>query len=118
MGENARLLTAGKYCDRDILITSPKVETAKFIKVASDYQCVRAVTTIDITNIEGWEQITADDIYLVIKSVKSTASGTFSSGASCYPIMEYSNGKISLNRNALSGSLVVTFVLDIYILML
>ncbi len=87
----------------------------KITKVASDFVCERTVKTINITSFEGWESVTADNIFYVTKSVKSTASGTFSSGAACDVTMTYSNGVISLNRAGLSGSLVLTFVMDVYI---
>lgn len=113
-----RLKTAGKYCDRDIVVTSPKVEIPegyRFVKVASDFNCVRAVSTIDIKSYDWYKSVTVNDIYCVTKAIKSTASGTFTKGDSCSPIISYSNGVISLNRGAIDGSLVVTFVMDVYV---
>ena len=91
------------------------LESYRFVKVASDFNCVRAVTTIDIKSYDWYKSVTVNDIYCVTKKIKSTASGTFSSGASCSPIISYSNGVISLNREAISGSLVITFVMDVYV---
>lgn len=117
-GNSIRLLTAGKYCDRDIIVSSPEVEGQEgytFVKVASDFECVRAVTTIDITSYDWWKSVKAENIYCVTKSVKSTASGTFSKNATCDPVIAYSNGIISLNRTAISGSLVISFIMDVYV---
>lgn len=95
--------------------TMEKTEGYRFVKVASNFNCVRAVTTIDIKSYDWYKSVTVNNIYCVTKSIKSTASGTFSSGSSCAPIISYSNGVISLNREAVSGSLVLTFVMDVYV---
>lgn len=87
------------------------------VKVASDFVCERSAKTIDITSHAGWESVTADDIFYVTKAVKSTATGSFTSGASCPITMSYSNGVISLNRGTLDGSLVLTFTMDVYVAM-
>ena len=117
-GTSVRLLTGGKYCDRDIIVSSPKSEAKEgyiFAKIASDFECVRAVKTIDITSYEWWKSVTLENIYCVTKSVKATTAGTFPKNATCSPIVKYSNGVISLNRGAIDGSLVVSFIMDIYI---
>lgn len=115
-GESKRLLTAGKYCDRDIVVSSPAIGDAyKFVKIADNFECVRAVKTIDIKSYEWWESVALENIYCVIRNVKSTAAGTFPKNATCGPIVSYSNGTISLNRGAIDGSLVVSFFLDVYI---
>lgn len=117
-GDSVRLLTAGKYCDRDIVVTASEVELPdayRFVKVASDFECARAVKTISITSYDWWESVTVNDIYCVTKSVKSTTAGTFAKNDSVGPIISYSNGVISLNRGALSGSLVVSLFMDVYI---
>lgn len=115
-GNSIRLLTEGKYCDRDIIVSSPEIEKGYAItKIASDYECVRAVTTIDIKSYDWWKSVTANDIYYVTKGVKATTAGTFPRNAVCSPIISYSNGVISLNRSAIDGSLVVTFIMDIWV---
>ena len=108
-------ITAHDASGNPITGTMAKAEGYRFVKVASDFNCVRAVTTIDIKSYDWYKSVTVNDIYCVTKKIKSTASGTFSSGASCSPIISYSNGVISLNREAISGSLVITFVMDVYI---
>ena len=117
-GSSVRLLTAGKYCPEDIIVSSPEVtipDAYRFVKIASDFECARAVKTIDITSYDWWESVKLENIYCVTKCVKSTTSGTFSSGASCSILISYSDGVISLNRDAISGSLVISFIMDVYI---
>ena len=87
------------------------------VKVASDFVCERTAKTINITSFPGWESVTAENIFYVTKAVKSTATGSFASGATCSITMSYSNGIISLNRGTLDGSLVLTFTMDVYVAM-
>lgn len=107
--------TAHDASGNQITGTMSKAEGYRFVKIASDFNCVRAVTTIDIKSYDWYKSVTVNDIYCVTKGVKSTAAGTFPKGATCSPIISYSNGVISLNRGAIDGSLVVTFIMDIYI---
>lgn len=107
--------TAHDASGNPITGTMSKAEGYRFVKVASDFNCVRAVTKIDITSYDWYKSVTVNDIYCVTKTIKSTASGTFTKGDSCSPIISYSNGVISLNRGAFDGSLVVTFVMDVYV---
>lgn len=108
-------ITAHDASGNQITGTMSKADGYIFVKVASNFECVRAVKTIDIKSYEWYKSVTVNDIYCVTKSVKATTAGTFPKGASCSPIISYSNGIISLNRGAIDGSLVITFVMDVYI---
>ena len=108
-------VTAHDASGNPITGTMPKAEGYRFVKVASDFNCVRAVKTIDIKSYDWYKSVTVNDIYCVTKGVKATTAGTFPRGETCSPIVSYSNGVISLNRGAIDGSLVITFIMDVYI---
>lgn len=118
-GNSIKLHTAGKYCNKDIIVSSPEVEPvikgSKPIKIATDFECIRTATTIDLTSYDWWQSITLDDIFCVTKKIVATASGSLSKNAECSPEISYSNGILSLNRTGLSGSLVLSFIMDIYV---
>lgn len=118
-GNSKRLLTAGKYCDRDIVVTTSGGGGSGYIfeKIASDYECVRAVTTISLKSYDWWQSVTVENIYCVTKQIVATAAGSFSKNATCEIEISYSNGVISLNRTGLSGSLVLSFIMDIYVIL-
>lgn len=107
--------TAHDASGNQITGTLSPAEGYRFVKVASDFNCVRAVTTIDIKSYDWYKSVTVNDIYCVTKGVKATTAGTFPRNATCSPIVSYSNGVISLNRGAIDGSLVITFIMDVYI---
>lgn len=86
-----------------------------FVKVASDFECIRSTSTIDITSFEWWKYVTLENIHCVTKNILCTTTGTFSSGATCTPIVSYSNGIITLNRTSFSGNLAVSLIMDVYV---
>lgn len=88
-----------------------------FEKVASDFQCVRTESTLDIRSYDWWDSVALENIYCVITNILCTTTGTFSANATCSPVIKYADGIITLNRTQFSGNLAVTLVMDVYIAM-
>ena len=112
-GKSVRLLTGGKYCDRNILVTAPNTDDGLFIKVGS-MECGYNPTTLSIKGYDWWEKVTAADIYFVPTSFTVTATDSITAGT--YNInMSYANGVISAWRDSIPGKVGIAFAMDVYI---
>ena len=112
-GKSVRLLTEGKYCDRNILVTAPDTQDGLFTKAGS-MEVGYNHTTLSITGLDGWETVTANDIYFVPTAFTVTATGNITAGT-YYVRMTYSNGVIEAWRDSVPGQVGIAFAMDVYI---
>lgn len=112
-GNQIKLLTAGKYCDRDILVKALSDNSGVFKKVGS-MECGYTPTTLDITSYPWWQDITEDNIYLVPTAFTVTATGNITAGT-YYIRMSYSNGIITAQRDSVPGAVGIMFTMDVYV---
>lgn len=114
-GKSVRLLTGGKYCDRNILVTAPNTDDGLFIKVGS-MECGYNPTSLSITGYDWWQQVTLEDIYFVPTAFTVTATDSITAGT-YYTHASYENGVIKTWRDSVPGKVGIAFTMDVYVYM-
>ena len=112
-GTSKRLLTAGKYCDRDIIITASDAQNGLFVKVGT-MNVGYTHSKLDITGFAEYQSITANDIYFVPQNFIVSTTETITGGT--YNIRKtYTNGIIEAWRDSVPGKVGISFDMDVYV---
>ena len=73
-GESKRLLTEGKYCDRDIVVTA---ESAGDWKLVADVTIEEEVSTIDINKDQDGAPFSYTEMYFIFTQITNDTAGEF-----------------------------------------
>lgn len=117
--ENGVYSADAGYDGLGLVTVNIPIKRKELVKVGEVTVSDKAVK-LNVTHIDGWEDFTIDDFYVVLKtftvfSTKGDSTGPITCGTYDF-IKSYNNGSLALSRESVKGEVGIKFESIVYVL--